>query len=357
VTALDSGVPVSLPPRRPRRFGAKEVQQAATAAGASVLGVAALFAVTPLSGALGFVIVAYVGFLAVYGVVAARADGELAARDRLARVMVATAALATFIPLLFVLGYVLTKGLEALSASFFSETLEAVGPLDPATTGGARHALIGTLEQVAIATVLSVPLGVMTAVYINEYGGQLARIVRFLVDAMSGIPSIVAGLFIFTFWVLQLGRGFSGMAAGLALAVLMLPTVTRTSEEMLKLVPGGLREASLALGAPEWRTVMRVVLPAARTGLITAVVLGIARVAGETAPLLLTAFGSDSVNTDPLNEPQSALPLFIYQQIRNPGEAPIARAWTGALVLVVMVLALFTLARVLGTGRRKATDG
>lgn len=357
MTTLESGIQITLPPRRPRRFGAGEVRQAATAAGASVLGVAALFAVTPLTGALGFVIVAYVVFLALYGLLATRADGELAARDRLASVLVATAALATFIPLVFVLGYVLTKGLEALSASFFSETLDAIGPLDPATAGGARHALIGTLEQVGIATVLSVPLGVMTAVYINEYGGQLARVVRFLVDAMSGIPSIVAGLFIFTFWVLQLGRGFSGMAAGLALAVLMLPTVTRTSEEMLKLVPGGLREASLALGAPEWRTVMRVVLPAARTGLITAVVLGIARVAGETAPLLLTAFGSDSVNTDPLSEPQSALPLFIYQQIRNPGEAPIARAWTGALVLVFMVLALFTLARVLGTGRRKAKNG
>ncbi len=346
-----AGRPVPTRPTR-RRDLTRAVRSAGTAGLAFVVA-GFVFAATPLSGGLGLVVCWYAFFVVAVAVDANRVDGPLVARGRVATIVVTTAGVLTLLPLVLILGFVVVKGFGAFRAGFFTNTLEAVGPLDPASAGGAKHAVLGTLQQVAIATCLSVPLGIATAVYLNEFGGRLARAVRFFVDAMSGIPSIVAGLFVFAVWVLQLGRGFSGMAAGLALAVLMLPTVTRTAEEMLRLVPDGLREAALALGAPQWRTVLRVVLPSARSGLVTAVMLGVARVIGETAPLLLTAFGTDSVNTDPLHDPQSALPLFVYQQIRNPGASPIARAWTGALVLILVVMALFVAARLLGRGRRR----
>jgi phosphate transport system permease protein len=176
--------------------------------------------------------------------------------------------------------------------------------------------------------------------------------VRLIVDAMSGIPSIVAGLFIYTVWVLGPGHGYSGFAASLALAVLMLPTVARTTEEMLKLVDPGLRESSFALGSSEWRTVQRVVLPTARAGIVTATILGVARVAGETAPLLMTAFGNDRVvgPVKALHSPQSALPLFIYQAF---AQDQVALAWAGSFVLIALVLVLFVLARVVGRDRSR----
>jgi phosphate transport system permease protein len=170
---------------------------------------------------------------------------------------------------------------------------------------------------------------------------------------MSGIPSIVAGLFIFTMFVLKFDQGFSGLAAAMALSVLMLPTVARTAEEVIKLVPDGLRESSLALGAPQWKTVTKIVLPAARSGLVTATVLGVSRIAGETAPLLMTSFGSDSVNVNPLHGAQSSLPLFAFQRVRAALPTQIARGWAGALVLIVLVLALFTLARAVAARGRK----
>jgi phosphate transport system permease protein len=205
------------------------------------------------------------------------------------------------------------------------------------------------LVQVSLATLISMPFGVLTAVYLNEIKGRMAGVIRLIVDAMSGIPSVVAGLFVFSIWVVKAHQGFSGFAASLALSVLMLPTVARTTEEMLKLVPDGLREASLALGSPQWRTIRYVVLPSARIGIVTAMILGIARVAGETAPLIMTAFGNDRViASKSLSEPQSALPLFIFQQVTNSQGSAVDRAWTGAFVLIALVLILFTLARLIG---------
>src|SRR5207237_770327 len=177
--------------------------------------------------------------------------------------------------------------------------------------------------------------------------GPLRTAVRFLVDVMTGIPSIVAGLFIFAFWVLGLHRGFSGLAAGLALAVLMLPVVVRSSEEMLKLVPDELREAAYALGVPRWRTVLSVVLPTASAGITTGVLLAVARVTGETAPLLLTAFGFDAIKTSPFRGPQSGLPLFVFSQAGSAFAVAIRRAWAGALTLIVVVLLLTVVARLL----------
>lgn len=343
-----------LPPARKIRRSVREaVERPLWIAAAVGAAVALLFAVTPLSGLLGWALCTYVGFVVLDAADCYRSDGLVAAKDRVATILVATAGLCTVVPLVLIVAYVVSKGLPGIGKSFFTETLEKVGPADPATVGGAKHAIIGTIEQVGLATVLATPLGLMTAVHLTESRGRLARVTRVLVDAMSGIPSIVAGLFIYTMWVVRFHEGFSGVAAAMALSVLMLPTVARTAEEVIKLVPTGLRESSLALGAPEWRTTLRIILPAARSGLVTATVLGVSRIAGETAPLLMTAFGSDSVNANPWHGAQSALPLFAFQRVRNAIPTQIARGWAGALVLIGLVLALFTLARAVAARGRK----
>lgn len=253
--------------------------------------------------------------------------------------------------LLLVLGYTFAKGAGRLSIGFLTHSMKGVGPLDG--NGGVYHAVIGTLEQVGIAALLSIPLGVLVAIYIVEYGGnRLSTVVRFLVDVMTGVPSIVAGLFVFAFWVLGLHQGFSGVAASFALAVLMLPVVVRSSEEMLRLVPTDLREASYALGVPRWRTVLSVVLPTASAGITTGIVLAIARVTGETAPLLVTAFGFDAIKTSPFKGPQSNLSLFVFQNASSAFDIAVQRAWAAALTLIVVVLMLITVARLLGRFNR-----
>jgi phosphate transport system permease protein len=286
-------------------------------------------------------------FLIIYWLTVRERDGRLAAKDRVAAVMVTAGALALLIPLLLIVLFMVTKGITALTPHFFTKTELGTGPLDPASAGGALHAIVGTLEEVAIAGAISVPLGILTAVFLNEVGGRMARPVRMIVDAMSGVPSIVAGLFIYTVWVVGLGKGFSGLAAGMALAILMLPTVTRTVEEVLRIVPDGLREASLALGAPEWRTALGVVLPTARSGVVTATILGVARGVGETAPLIVTALGAKLLNTNPLHGAQDSLPLFVWANIRGTA-TELQRAYAGALVLILVVLILFVSARVIG---------
>jgi phosphate transport system permease protein len=273
--------------------------------------------------------------------------------DRAACGSMALAALVALLPLASVLGYTIRRGAKAISADFLWHSMKGVGPLDP--SGGAFHAIVGTLEQVAIATALAVPFGLLVAVFLAEYGGsRLASPVRFLVDVMTGIPSIVAGLFIYAFWVLGLHKGYSGLAAGFALAVLMLPVVIRSSEEMLKLVPTDLREASYALGVSRWRTAVSVVVPSASAGITTGVMLAVARVTGETAPLLLTAFGFDAIRRNPLSGPQSALPLLVFNQAGSAYDVAVQRAWAGALTLIVIVVLLTITARVLTRGSSPA---
>ncbi len=321
------------------------------AAFAAVL-TAIIFATTRLSGVFGMVMVwAFIALTGLY-VLTRRSQGRVAATDAVASMLLGFSALLVVTALGFIVGYVLVKALPFVRLNFFTQTMEGVDPDSPATQGGALHAITGTTAQVLIATLISLPFGVLTAVYLNEIGGRLAGVIRLVIDAMSGIPSVVAGLFIYSIWVVQGGFGYSGLAAGLALAVLMLPTVARTTEEMLRLVPGGLRESALALGAPEWRTAMQVVLPTAKVGIVTAVILGVARIAGETAPLLMTAFGNDRVNVgQTATEPQSALPLFVYQQFTSAQGSAVDRAWVGAFVLIALVLVLFIIARVIGRSK------
>jgi phosphate transport system permease protein len=269
-------------------------------------------------------------------------------RRRVADRLVAAGAVLCFAlaatPLVLVLGFVVARGMKRLDGTFLTHSMARVGSNDPG--GGAYHAIVGTLQQVLIASAIAVPLGLAAAVYLTEYGGGwLARAVRFFVDVMTGIPSIVAGLFVYSFWVLGLHRGFSGFGGAMALAVLMLPVVVRSAEEMLLLVPASLREAGYALGIRKWRTVLGIVLPTASAGLTTGVMLAVARVTGETAPLLLTVFGSSYINTDPLHGAQSGLPLFIYQQAQQAYQPAVDRAWAGALTLIVVVALLYTGAR------------
>lgn len=287
------------------------------------------------------------------GTLAAGRSGGLRRRavNRVATLLLGLSVAVALLPLVLVLYYTVVKGLTRLGGYFLQHSMRGVGGND--ATGGAYHAIVGTLEQVGIATLIAVPVGLLAAVYTVEYGrGRLASTIRFFTDVMTGVPSIVAGLFIYAFWVLALGQGFSGFAAALSLMILMLPTVVRSAEEMLKLVPDALREAALALGVPRWRTILSVVLPTAMAGIVTGVMLAVARVAGETAPLLLTALNFDSINMNPFEGQQAALPTFIYAQAQNPAKVALDRAWAGALTLVLLILVLNLIARAIARRTR-----
>ena len=337
---------------RPRSFHPRDLATVVGCAAASLaLTWLAYSQILPFQGLPGFLVMwASFDFL-IYYVAVRETQGPVVARDRTMAAIVSVVAIAIVIPLILILGYVTLKGLRFLRLAFFSTTMASVGPEAPSTQTGGLQAIVGTFEQVGIAMVISVPLGILTAVYLNEVKGRLARPTRIFVDAMSGVPSIVAGLFIYTVLVAN-GAGFSGFAAALALSVLMLPTVTRTCEVVLRLVPDGLREASLAMGAPEWRTTWGVILPTARTGIITAMILGVARVVGETAPLIMTAFGSATLNVNPFSGPQAALSLSSFQLFGSSQTADVERAWVFAFVLLAIVLILFVAARLQGERRR-----
>lgn len=310
------------------------------------------YQLTLLSGAAGFVICCYAVWLALYWASTAMIEGRLVAKERLITVLIWSAAAVVLTPLLMIVYYVVSHGWQTLRLHFFVTDDKFSGPLSPVGTDGGLHAIIGTLEENGLAMLMGVPAAVVTAVFLNEVGGRFTRSVRTVVTAMSGIPSIVAGLFINAVWVVQLHEGYSGFAAALALTVILLPTVTRTTEEVLRLVPGGLREASLALGASEWRTTWSVVLPSARSGVVTGVLLGLALTVGETAPLLYTSFGASRINANPFHGAQAALPKVAYTQLSEPYKSQIALGYTVELVLLLLVLLLFALARVASRKRR-----
>ncbi|MFY1689547.1 phosphate ABC transporter permease PstA [Plantactinospora sp. WMMB782] len=285
-------------------------------------------------------------------------EGRRQARNRTWSALIHSAFVLALLPLASVTWTLVSKGLERLDGDFFGTSMNNIGARDP--NGGAYHAIVGTLEQVGIATLITVPLGIACAIYIVEYGrGRFAFTIRFFVDVMTGIPSIVAGLFVLAFWILIVspyfndGRpGYSGFAASLALSVLMLPTIVRSTEEMLRLVPAPLREGSYALGIPKWKTILRIVLPTALPGIVTGVMLAVARAAGETAPVLLVAGGGAAINFNPFENNQSSLALFVYQQAGDASRYAPARAWAAALTLVALVLILTIAAKLLARRNR-----
>jgi len=304
---------------------------------------------TPLSGRLGFIVVWFGLFLAIYALLVSITDRRPAVVDRVMAALLTSAAMIAGLALASVILFTLWKGREALfRVNFYSDDMSLAGPLDPLDVGGIWHALVGTLIIMGLSLMLTVPLAVACAVYITETRGKVTELVRSVVTAMTALPSIVAGLFIFATWILVLGQQRSGLAASLAISIMMLPIIIRSADVVLRLVPGNLREASAALGAPQWRTVWFVVLPTARSGLATSVILGVARGIGETAPVLLVSGITGAMNANPRSNPMMSLPLATFEFVRSPQPTLIARGFATAAVLMVLVLVLFTIARVLG---------
>ena len=303
-------------------------------------------------GAPNLVAVGLVGFslfMVLTYVISRSVEGRRKATDRMVTGWVTAAFSLAVIPLVSLTWTVVEKGLNRLDVDFFTQSMRnVVGP-----GGGALHAIVGTLELTGIATLISVPLGIMTAIYLVEYGrGRLAKAVTFFVDVMTGIPSIVAGLFAFSLFLIILGpaSAINGFAGAVSLAVLMTPVVVRATEEMLKIVPNELREASYALGVPKWLTIVKVVIPTALAGIATGVIIAIARIIGETAPLLLAAGFTTSMNYNPFEEKMMTLPVFVYTSYAIQGtdvQSYVDRAWAGALTLMLIVMILNLVARII----------
>lgn len=313
------------------------------------IGVFSLFAAndpTEPFNLVAAVFVAAVLYFALLVIMSRLVEGPRKAADRMATGLVSTAFVIALLPLISLLWTTLQNGLPRLDDTFFSNSMRNIIGYG----GGALHAIVGTLEITLAATIISVPIGILTAIYLVEYGrGRLAQAITFLIDVMTGIPSIVAGLFAFALFALFFGPGIRfGFGGAVALSLLMIPVVVRSTEEMLKLVPNELREASYALGVPKYLTIVKVVLPTAIGGIITGVMIGISRIIGETAPLLIIAGVTTSMNYNLFKDSMMTLPVFVYTQYANAGSNPqnyLDRAWTGALVLVLIVMALNLIAR------------
>ena len=305
--------------------------------------------VGPFSGRIGFVAIAFALFLGFYALLVSQDESGPAVRDRIIAALVHGVAFLLLLALVFVIAFTFKRGSQALShANFFKSDLSSAGPLEPLTVGGIKHAVIGTLWMISLALLITIPAGLTCAMFLNEIRGPFVRFVRTIVEAMTALPSIVAGLFIYATWIVTLGQGKSGLAASLALSVMMLPIIIRASDVVLRLVPGNLKEASLALGAGQFRTAWHVILPTSRSGLATAVILGAARGIGETSPVLLTAGYSDLTNTNPFSGPMTSLPLATFKLVGSPDNKFIARGFGAGATLLALVLLLFIVARIIG---------
>ena len=301
---------------------------------------------------------ALVVFLVSMHLISLAIEGSRRAVDRLAQHLVVSAFVLALLPLLSLVLTALGRGLQRFDPTFFTWSMRNV----LGEGGGASHAIAGTLWVTGLATLISVPVGLLTAVYLSEYGrGALARGITFFVDVMTGIPSIVAGLFAYALFAMLLGPGWvSGLAGSVALSVLMIPVVVRSTEELLRIVPNELREASYALGVPKWKTILRIVLPTAVSGIVSGVILAVARIIGETAPLMIAAGFTQSLNRTPLSGPMMTLPVFVYDSYAHPGtpaDPYLARAWTGALTLILIVMTLNLLGRLIARRFAPKTAG
>ncbi|GAA3030778.1 phosphate ABC transporter permease PstA [Kitasatospora albolonga] len=344
--------PVADSPRLSRRLTANRLPSWAPA-GIAALSIALGVGIglgAGLQSKIQWGLIAGLLFVLITYAAATKVEGSRQAKDRLATSVVWLAFVLAVVPLAALTFYTVQQGIGVVDGYFLSHSMKGV--LQTEAGGGLYHALIGTLEQVGLATLMAAPIGLLTAVYLVEYGrGRLAKAVTFFVDVMTGIPSIVAGLFILSLWILLFGFQYSGFAGSLALAILMMPVVVRSTEEMLKLVPNELREASYALGVPKWKTILRIVLPTAIGGITTGVMLAVARITGETAPVMMLVFGADIINENPFEGPQQSLPLYIWQQYQTNNDFGYARAWGAALVLIAFVMALNLIARAVARWR------
>lgn len=305
-----------------------------------------LFQLTPFTGTVGFVVVWYVTDLALLAAVTASAHPRPVVVERVVGAVVAGGAAVVGLALASTLVYTAVKGWPAARhPGFYVHDMAGVRPTSSLDRGGILHALLGTAIELAIAFAIALPLGFGTAVYMTEVGGRASRVVRTTVEAMTALPDVLAGLFTYATLVLVVGLDRTGFVAAIALAVTMIPVVARSAEVALRVVPGGLREAAFALGATRWRTVRRVVLPSAKAGLATSIILGLARIAGETAPLLIVSGASTYTNLNPFTDPMNSLPLYVFSAVRSGQPAFIARGFGAALVLLALVTVLFVVAR------------
>jgi phosphate transport system permease protein len=309
----------------------------------------AFVSATAMKGKLAYAFIFFVAYGVIVSSFSFITRGAPAAKDAFVKTLVALGAIVTLLPIASIILTVIRRGLPGLKLNLFTQDMSLAAPTDPITNGGLLHAITGTLTLVALALIMSVPIGILTALYLTEIKGRFSGPIRFLVQAMSGVPSIVAGLFILSAVLYPITKSYSALMGALALTILMIPTVARTSEEVLQLIPNDLREAGTALGGTQWRTVAMIVVPAARSGLLTAVILGIARIAGETAPLLLVSGGGDKINPNPFNGPVGSLPYYIWKSFNAGSPESLTRAWAGLLVLMLLVLILFVVARALST--------
>ena len=304
-------------------------------------------AATEMKGKLAYAFIFFLAYALISSTFSFINRGRQAAKDAFVSALVSLGAVVTVVPIVSIFATVLQKGVPGLHFGILSNDMSMATPTDPIPTGGLLHAITGTLTLVILALIMSVPIGILTALYLTEINGKFAGPIRFLVQAMSGVPSIVAGLFILSAVLYPITKNYSALMGALALTILMIPTIARTSEEVLLLIPNELREAGTALGGTQWRTVAMIVVPAARSGLMTAIILGIARIAGETAPLLLLTGGGDKVNPNPFSGSVGSLPYYIWKSFTAGSSEAITRAWAGLLVLMIVVLILFIFARAL----------
>ena len=336
----------------PQKPWAKRPEEVRKSTFKFVVAAVAAFVVVLFTGMAGFDgwAITLLAIVLVATVVTSRSMNSKDRKNLLVSVGITALATLAFLPWLSILFSVVTKGYQALHATYLFEDMRVTTPDDELNMGGVGHAVVGSLIMVAIATIVTMPLGILSGIYLTEVRGRLTFLVRFIVQSMAGVPSIVAGLFVYTTVVRTMGE-YSGIAGAAALSVLMLPTVSRTAEEVLKLVPDDLRNAGYALGARQWRTAFMVVLPTVKSGLITAGILGVARVIGETAPLLLTSLATNGFAFNPFGGTLGSLPTYTFSLLQYGTEYAVARAWSGALVLMLIVFGLFTIAR--RVGRKK----
>lgn len=339
-------------PQKPWKATRRQRVETASILLLSIFLAIALVAVTPLKGKLGYI----GGFVFVYLIldyaIVRFNHGRAAGVDAFFRGLVTMSIAVAIVPIVSILATVVIKGYKGLHLSMFTKDMQSAAFTDEnILAGGIKHAIIGSVLIVVTALIISLPIGILTAIYLTEIQGRFSKPIKFLVQSMSGVPSIVAGLFILAAIVYPITKFYSSFEGSLALAILMIPTIARTAEEVLLLIPHDLRESGVALGGTQWRTVQQIVLPAARSGLVTALILGVARVAGETAPVVLLTGGGDSTQWNIFKGPMGTLPTYIWKAYAAGTEASVQRAWSAILVLLVIVLVLFGLARSLG-GRK-----
>ena len=343
----------SVKPIRPWAATPRDRILTAFSVGLAVLTSVVVVLATPMKGKLAYFAIFFLAWFVIDSLFVLRKSGGKGVRDGLAAKLTLFGGVLVCMTVFSILWATISRGLKGINVAFLTQNLRNASLFDPIGNGGILHAISGTLMLILIAVIISVPMGILTALYLTEIKGKAAGLIQFLVQAMSGVPSVVAGLFIYAAIILNTPLRSSAFLGGLALTILMVPTVTRTAQEVLNLVPRDLREAGLAMGATQWKTVALVVVPAARSGLITATILGVARIAGETAPLLFTVGVFDGYNFNPFKGDQGTIPTVVWRGLLGGTPESIQRAWSAILVLLVVVLIMFVAARTLGTRSMK----